>query len=43
VARQDRDFRRNLAGTIAEVDQAMVDYKGWANIKERLLDWSRAG
>ncbi len=43
VARQDRDFRRNLAGTIAEFDQAMVDYKGWANIKERLLDWSRAG
>ena len=41
VARHDPDFRRNLASTIAEVDQAMVDYKGWANIKQQLLDWSR--
>jgi hypothetical protein len=43
VARQDPDFRRNLSGTISEVDQAMVDYKGWACIKQQLLDWSRAG
>ena len=43
VVRHDPDFRRNLASTIAEVDQAMVYYKGWANIKQQLLDWSRVG
>jgi hypothetical protein len=41
VVKRDPDFRRNLSHTIADIDQAMVDYKGWAAIKPQLTEWAR--
>lgn len=40
MARRDPDFRHHLAGSMRGLDQAMVDYKGWAGIREALGRWA---
>lgn len=40
TARRDPHFRAHLASNLQGFDQAMVDYKGWAGIREALGRWA---